>query len=85
MLNQREGELEMVEIQNNLAAGDFVVLNYRPDSVIKIRNLSENIVFDNLTFYSSPGGGIFARRSAGRHEIRNVKMIRGATPAGARA
>ncbi len=83
MLGKREGELEMVEIQNNLAPGDFVVLNYRPDSVIKIRNLSENIVFENLTFYSSPGGGIFARRSAGLHEIRNVKMIRGATPAGA--
>jgi len=83
MLGKREGELEMVDIQKNLAVGDFVALNYRPDSVIKIRNLSENIVFENLTFYSSPGGGIFARRSAGLHQVRNVKMIRGATPAGA--
>ena len=78
-----EGELLMAQLQPNLEVGDFVVLNYRPGCIMKIRGMSDSLKFENLTFYSSPGGGIFARRTRGRHEIRNCRMIRGPMPAGA--
>ena len=78
-----EGELLMAQLQPNLEVGDFVVLNYRPGCIMKIRGMSDLLKFENLTFSSSPGGGIFARRTRGRHEIRNCRMIRGPMPAGA--
>lgn len=83
MLSPEEGELQMEQIQPNLEVGDFVVLNYRPGCIMKIRGMSDSLKFENLTFYSSPGGGIFARRTRGRHEIRNCRMVRGPRPAGA--
>ena len=83
MLSPEEGELQMEQIQPNLEVGDFVVLNYRPGCIMKIRGMSDSLKFENLTFHSSPGGGIFARRTRGRHEIRNCRMVRGPRPAGA--
>lgn len=78
------GEFTLLIPQDNLQTGDYVVLNYRPDCAIKIRGLSRDLAFENLTFYSAPGGGIMGRRMAGKIIVRGCRDIRGPLPPGAK-
>ena len=81
-LSDTDGYLQYVGNQFAIQEGDFVVLNFRQDCALKVRGMSENLKFINITMYSGPGG-IIAREIKGVHEVRNCRAIRGEKPAGA--
>ena len=82
IINDTEGYLQFNGNRFDIQVGDYVVLNFRQDCALKVRGMSENLKFINITMYSGPGG-IIAREVKGRHEVRNCRSIRGERPAGA--
>lgn len=79
-LSDSEGEIEFNTPFQELKTGDYVALNTRKAETIKIRNLSGNLTFEDLTFYATSGYGIIGRRSDGYIHIRRCRIVRDPRP-----
>lgn len=63
--------------------GDKVALNVRRNSAIQVMNKSSAIHWEDCTVYAAPGLAFIVRFAEEAGTFRNVKVVRGPTPAGA--